>query len=881
MTNTSFSDSDADPFGTARKTSNHHGPAAPEHRDSGRSGAMWVTGTGAFLLLAASALFVAMRWDQLADEVKLAVVCSLTGMFLLAGRSLRHSLPATATSLWHLGALLIPVDVGAVFIHLAGTGAFPWAAFLLTEGVISATAFYVLGRSTGSSVLRWAAMLAVVVAAAGAGAVISTETALEVPAPLVLVGLAAIAHLLGYSSPARLWASVAGWAPVLAAVENTTWPGQGVLDALGLVEVDPAWVPAVTGVAAALVLAREATARRDRPLAALAVGSLVVGLTVSYTGLNPNGYDHVLGIAAAFALVEASALLLGADEFWGRPAGLAASGCEVVAAFGTLLMAAMLTFTPFVAEVQSGMTGQPKSLALAAAVTSVAWAAAALRRHPLSPPPDRAPLSAAIGSSWTVSDPSSSIAVFTAAPGPFGLELAAAFVAGVTAALVGGSSLIATAVVLAVVAGVLALSRRAELAATGAGALLLAPFYALDSSWAALGMGLAMSALAVGAASMRARLSTHDPRHTAGAWFFALAGLVPLGVAAFAAHDLTEQWLALVGWTVASGGYGLLLERAAQPPRTAGLGLVGMIVPLVVLPLATTLEPLEMLVVAGAVGAVSLVAFTRSHRTLAALPLACSIPVGTAAVTELFGWRTEMSVLALAATAVLAAAVTVILPRRHGALGGVTATVALVWATALAASEIEALLDVGIAAGVSVVLFGLAQRASAAIAGGAGVATIFWWYRLAADDIHSSEPYLFPVAAILLVVGVWVRAERPEVSSWAAYGTPLVILGVSPLLERYAGGPGWHAIAAGAIGVAAVALGGLLRLAAPLLLGSAVLLAVTLMETIRYTSGVETWIWLALGGILLVAVGVIMERSDTGPVQTGRQLLKAINERFA
>jgi hypothetical protein len=99
---------------------------------------------GAFLLVAAAAVFVAVQWDQLGERVKLGILAALTGGFLLAGRRFRTALPATAGVLYHLGAFLIPANVAAVALHLH----FDAPQFLLLEGV---TAVRPGRRSTGSS----------------------------------------------------------------------------------------------------------------------------------------------------------------------------------------------------------------------------------------------------------------------------------------------------------------------------------------------------------------------------------------------------------------------------------------------------------------------------------------------------------------------------------------------------------------------------------------------------------------------------------------------------------------------------------------------------------------------------------------------------------
>jgi hypothetical protein len=80
--------------------------------------------------------------------------------------------------------------------------------------------------------------------------------------------------------------------------------------------------------------------------------------------------------------------------------------------------------------------------------------------------------------------------------------------------------------------------------------------------------------------------------------------------------------------------------------------------------------------------------------------------------------------------------------------------------------------------------------------------------------------------------------------------------------------------------VAAVAAGGWRHLAAPLFLGTALIVAVAGYESLAVTTELPTWVWLATGGTLLLGAGVALERAETGPVETGRRLVDAINERF-
>ena len=83
------------------------------------------------------------------------------------------------------------------------------------------------------------------------------------------------------------------------------------------------------------------------------------------------------------------------------------------------------------------------------------------------------------------------------------------------------------------------------------------------------------------------------------------------------------------------------------------------------------------------------------------------------------------------------------------------------------------------------------------------------------------------------------------------------------------------AVVAGAVGLLAVVEGGGRRLAAPLLLGTGLLIALTGYETTAVTAGVPTWAWLASGGTLLVGAGLVMEHHELGPVEMCRDVAKS------
>jgi len=122
-------------------------------------------------------------------------------------------------------------------------------------------------------------------------------------------------------------------------------------------------------------------------------------------------------------------------------------------------------------------------------------------------------------------------------------------------------------------------------------------------------------------------------------------------------------------------------------------------------------------------------------------------------------------------------------------------------------------------------------------------------------------------------------AAGPAVSSWSAYVPSVALLGGLALIERLAGGAGWHGLVAGAVGLTAVALGGGRRLAGPMVVGTGLLVVVT-FTSLGALAGVPTWAWLSLGGTILLGIGVALERSDTSPVEASRRIIDVVAERF-
>jgi hypothetical protein len=75
-------------------------------------------------------------------------------------------------------------------------------------------------------------------------------------------------------------------------------------------------------------------------------------------------------------------------------------------------------------------------------------------------------------------------------------------------------------------------------------------------------------------------------------------------------------------------------------------------------------------------------------------------------------------------------------------------------------------------------------------------------------------------------------------------------------------------------------VGGGRRLAGPMVVGTALLVAMTVHESLGALAGVPTWAWLTSGGALLLSTGVALERRDTSPVEAGRRIVDVVAERF-
>lgn len=310
-----------------------------------RAAASWVAGTGAFLLLAAAGLFVAVNWDRIPPNAKLGVVVGLTITCIGSGLKLRSTLPATGNVLLHLGALLIPVDVAAVGLHRQ----LEWEQLVLAEGAVCSGAFLALAEMCRTKLMTWLSWAAVGVAAVG------VHLTSDLPAGVVLAAAAMCAVALRRNDAAVWWSLGAGAVPLFA---DGPWP-----------------LVVGAGLVAAVVLGTEAERRRDLSLGFAAIAAFGIGAVSGWAESSLPQDADIVGLAGAFLGLQLLAMAVQADPFWGKPArwitGVAEGVTATIAVPGAVLTVLLGL---------GGFTGESSVYVSSLLLVGLGWMVAGARR---------------------------------------------------------------------------------------------------------------------------------------------------------------------------------------------------------------------------------------------------------------------------------------------------------------------------------------------------------------------------------------------------------------------------------------------------------------------------------------------------------------------
>jgi hypothetical protein len=865
-------------------------PPAPERRAGSRNGpppppatavrsdgparstaATVVAATGALLLLAAAVTFLAVSWDQLGITARVAAVGSGTAAAIVGGARLRRTLPAVGAVVFHLGALLLPVDALGLALQLDATLAATW----ITVGVVTLVTLPVAAHVGGSRVLAVAALAGVPVLATGVGLAGGPSapllTAVGAVAALSLVrgrrGRAAAddeagpADVLPWAAPGLAAAAIV--APLVVAVASEL--AVATRGAPLLLAADAGWLPttwstvATSGAVAVAVVAAAATLRRSVVLA----GAVPVLVALAAVGLLLPGdaprLAQLLPWPLLFLAVEAAAVAVREDRALAGPGRTAATVTELLAA---LALPAALGVVVTATRDLVGLLGfgsaevrPDTTLAAVALITAAAWAVAAARRGLGS----AGAYAAAVSGAVTLA---AAVALVWPASGLAVLVLLIAVLAVTTVADGGASGVVASGAVLV-------------LGATSvAGTWAVVSLRAVPAGWA--GAVVAVVAATVAVACVE-RADRHAAVGEAPAALLLLPGAVlAAAVAATSVADTGTGIALVVAGVVLVGSAARLrhLPAAADVLRVLG-GTVVLVVPGagVGLSAATTAAA-----AAGLVGAALVVEGLRLDRrhlfVLAGPVLARAVAGAVHGVSGSPAWTGG----ALLVVAVLAVVVVVARPEDRWA-GFVTAVVAGVPAVALLSLTPTALAWGTVVVGAAAVAGGLAAgRPDAAHVG--GVVTILGvWQLLALEDVTAVDAWLAGPALQLWLFGAASRRAGRQ-SSWTADVPPLLLVVIPALLERLSGGSGWHTAAAGVLAVVAVVGGGAGRHAGPLVVGVVTVVVVVGIETLAVAAAVPTWAWLTVGGAVLLGAAALIERTGGAPIAGARRLADVLAERF-
>ncbi|MEV7230468.1 hypothetical protein AB0M79_26125 [Polymorphospora sp. NPDC051019] len=140
-----------------------------------------------------------------------------------------------------------------------------------------------------------------------------------------------------------------------------------------------------------------------------------------------------------------------------------------------------------------------------------------------------------------------------------------------------------------------------------------------------------------------------------------------------------------------------------------------------------------------------------------------------------------------------------------------------------------------------------------------GSELVAWWLLLVADRVAVLEAYSLPAAALALLAG-WLAA-RSGLGSWSAYG-PGLAAGLLPSLASVLVGDDqpMRRLLLGTGAVLVVLAGGAARRQAPVVLGGATVVLLALHELVAVWDLLPRWIFLAIGGLALIALAVTYER---------------------
>lgn len=804
----------------------HRGDEWRRPAGSGLPAARWIALLGGALVLTAAAAVVVASWDAIGRTVRVIGLAAGTAGLLVGSQRLRHLAPTSSNIAAHVGTFLT-ATVGVAALSSFGVA---WPGCLVAGGLVALSATAWQAGRWSPEIFRAAQVGAIALSATGLAELTATTGGL-------IASMAAVGLLVaGAERRAAGLALVAVLSPLLTAVA-AAGIGAGTFERAGLVGERLSWSGPAVGLLASLVLAVVAHRLSNDGLIIAAAAAPVLGIVT--------GLAAVQGSAAVWLAVPALVVLAGELAWWIPPSDRFRSQISAVIDPIALTVGAAWIASPWAVREIDLRASVAHPWAIPAVVTALAMLLATYRWH-------RADHRRA------------------------DLGVPSLLALGLTTVIALGAGPLATApvAVAAVGAGAFASRHRAAVYVPGVWALLEIEELtdaARPGSWfLAIGLAAVLFAMIV---AVRARSA--DARHIVG-WVelglvVAVGGLAATMFAA--GHEPTAT---LVGVAVV----GTMLSLT--DPRWMGACLAtALIVGLVATNAAIDDAGYDSGAWLGwaSVGAGLVVVWLIRRAPLAA-HAAASTSVCTATA---FAAGRRVAVDDVIAGGMCAVAVltglALALPRRTPIdSAAVTAGVLLAFAGRLPVDPAW-VSGIWVVLGLQVLCCGAAMPHRLVTLGGAAVTTAAagsWsfttdlddWLRdvIAPADITIADVVMLLATLSTLAIGRVVRrtllGNSRVVNSWVAYGAGLVIGGtwlVGVQLER---DPVWAVPAAVTFGVAATGLGARYRLTAPLVVGTIVTVATTVVATGADPAAIPVWIWLAAGGFALLGTAVLIERTS-------------------
>ena len=803
--------------------------------------AAWLAIAGSAMLLVAAIVVVASQWNLIPQAIRFSGLLAAVVMIAALGEQIRGTAPTTAAVIAHL----VPAIAVTVGIAAGSTLDLPWPTCIVIGGGLGAVVTEVQKR-------RWMApRMAIIAGFALVLAMSGLADVFKFPAPILVAGLGLIALAARRTLESFVIASVAALSPVLATLTTVKY-GEGTMRRIGAAGPVVAWSAPIAGVVVAIIFAIFAHRRRSSGLAFIAVGSLVVNVVAGMAVAAAPASIWVCLPALLIIVIEVVAATK-TETIW---RDLAAAGSHFLT---IVFIAVALASAPYAIFATIVKAFDPSTWVVAAALTALACGIAGWRQ---------------IGKLARFAD-----ICLAAAAGSVVFDGLALGLAPLSVAI------IAAALLAALLIGEVLVGRSLNLVFTA-------------RACAVYTAGMAMRALA-------------PPNDLAG--HFAAADITRLAVIV-----LSGLFLTLI---VCRHGTANTLEIPFVIAITAGLTasavpagnvhssyLAGTIVLALLGAVAMRLRPaltypIVVLTVASATAQMS-----PDWQPVAALGISAGLTFIRRNHNQLrFAWSPQIVIAAFVAAAAIGASsaalasfmivaavgltgISFVTPQLTAMDSAALSATTLATLTVLPTSVHPAIFSLlALLIGAQGVVYGLARRHRDLALVGAAFALIgsfSLWFTSGANratlitlkryDITGVDFSVVLVAALLVLTGVALRRWQ-GLSSWLAYGPGLALIASWTLVVQTQRHADWATMLGLAVAVLAMSVGGWRRLGAPLLIGTASLIATTGVASGSQLASLPGWSWMVVGGVALLTIAALIERhTDAEPAAS----LKSAISRF-